>query len=198
MLAQHFGLPTRLLDWSSSLAVAGYFSVFNEKHFEVAGAVWLLNPGVLNQSLAGRPNRLIDVGLADDDDVERLAEAGFRGRPHTEHVVAVQPPQTNERLAQQRGAFTLHGGPIPLEDRPLNDKYLAKIEIPAGAKAVVAEELSNLGVSRTGLFPDLENLARVIKESIKYGIESGAWDDAVDANRADALAAIASRTKPQP
>lgn len=43
-LMQHYGLPTRLLDWSESLLTASFFAVFNHREHEHSGCVWVLNP----------------------------------------------------------------------------------------------------------------------------------------------------------
>jgi len=43
----------------------------------------------------------------------------------------------------------------------------------------VADAQGCLGVSRSALFPDIETLGKVIKESIKMGIDPGHWGDEV-------------------
>jgi hypothetical protein len=54
-------------------------------------------------------------------------------------------------------------------------EFLVKAVVPSVAKASIARDLSSLGISRTSLFPDIENLALVIRESIKRGIALHQW-----------------------
>lgn len=49
-LMQHYGLPTRLLDWSRSPLVALYFAVSDESQCDKDGCIWMLTPGKLNES----------------------------------------------------------------------------------------------------------------------------------------------------
>lgn len=178
-LMQHFGLPTRLLDWSRSLAVAGYFCVFNERYFDRSGAIWLLNPGLLNQYLGSQ--RTPSLALLDNPAVSNLAKMASEYSDYSDMVLSTLVPATHERLSQQRGVFTIHGGPQPLEDRPQSEKFLFKAIIPATAKEHIARDLACLGVSRTNLFPDIETLAKSIKETIRHGITLGYWGEETEA-----------------
>ena len=177
MLMQHFGLPTRLLDWTQSLSVASYFCVFNEKFFDRDGAIWLLDPVRLNGHHEKR--KTPTVALADDPIVSNLADGAMAAGDFLPEVQAVLPPVSNERIARQSGTFTIHGSPTPLEDGVNWSRHIFKIIIPAKAKPIIAEALSTLGVSRQKLFPDIETLSMVTKESIKRGIELGYWGDEV-------------------
>lgn len=160
---QHFGLPTRLLDWTASPLAALYFAVSDEPRPGPA-AVWALVPSELNHaSRHGQQATLVLTG----PEARPLLAAAFERGALVDEVLAVVGQDVDVRMTVQQGAFTIHGTDQPLEQRPGVERYLAKFVIPETAKERLAEELWFLGVRRSGLFPDLGNLAKDLASDLR-------------------------------
>ena len=67
-------------------------------------------------------------------------------------------------MLAQMSRFTLHSDPTPLEELG-TDKWLRRYMIPKNAKAKIHAQLSALGIRRSNLFPDLENLAGELRDA---------------------------------
>jgi hypothetical protein len=167
ILARHFGLPTRILDWSMSPLVALFFAV--EDHDEADGALWALNPGHLNYDMIGA-NRLM---IADDLEVRELVALAFEPNPavHLESLartegraLAVGTREIDPRVMVQQGAFTIHADERNLAERRTEGyPWLVGFRIHRAAKKPLREQLSRLGITRSALFPDLGSLAYDLK-----------------------------------
>jgi hypothetical protein len=154
-LMQHYGLPTRLLDWSGALLAAVYFAVAYDPQ-PGPGAVWVLLPSGLNKASCHTQECIYTLT---GPEAKPLVQAAFADGAVVDEVLAVYGRDTSLRMALQMGAFTIHGADTPLEERTGAHQYLAQLIIPEKAKATFAEELWVLGIRRSTLFPDLANLA---------------------------------------
>lgn len=154
-LMQHHGVPTRLLDWSESFAVALFFALAHEPD---KPEIWVLNPYALNRITLGRDEVLdaadFDAGY-DEYFITRTEQ--FPG-----NVVACRPIRDVRRVAQQFSAFTLHREITSPLDK-LHPKVVRRFRIPAKAIDGALQFLDLAGVSDFALFPDLDGLARDLK-----------------------------------
>jgi len=164
-LMQHYGLPTRLLDWTESLLVAAYFAVNDP--IKTDGAIYALAPMVLN-ALAEIPY----VPMLSNVELYGRLHPAFRGTASEEDVLATLMPDVDQRMLIQQGVFTLHSSRTPLEKLPESDSFLRKAVIPVTSKERLAWQLRVCGVSQSKLFPDLGNLAEEIVQQQMNNMEN--------------------------
>lgn len=158
-LMQHYGLATRLLDWSESALVAAFFAAA-EGAIECDAAIWLLDPAGLNRSFGVFAIPLLSSPAVKDE------VGGAFSWPSSKRILAVHASQIDVRMAVQLSQFTIHGADFALDQHPHADQFLTKLVIPKDALQPFRHELSILGVRRSSLFPDLDNLARELGDLV--------------------------------
>ena len=169
-LMQHYGAPTRLLDWTDSALIGLYFAVREAgtgAHPKISrlpktdAAVWMMEPSSLNRQVTRNSIILLkESGKAEPYLPDKLSDKKLRKR----YPVAIDPPHIDIRLAVQRSHFTIHGTvPRGLERVARRKKSrfkLAKITIASSSVRDIHGELETCGISEMAVFPDLEGLSR--------------------------------------
>lgn len=163
-LMRHYGLPTRLLDWTASIFIAAYFATGESD--SSSAAIWALDTAAINLAATGKEQNLSMRG--DDAVVKSLLAMPFEERPTSEATVFVIAPQVDQRMLCQQASFTLHGTSTPLEAMPGAERFLLKFPIAAGCNASLKHGLTLLGIDKMNLFPDLGNLCSALA-SRRYG-----------------------------
>lgn len=162
-LMQHYGTPTRLLDWSENALVAIAFATQyrKEKDKDKDAVVWCLNPFCINEKARIIQGDEKIINICSHNAVASLYEKGGA------FPIAILGSYNSERIIAQKGVFTLFPmiDSFNMEDLPEAEEFLVKINIPAAHVDAIAKELYFIGVNELALFPEPESIS---KEIIRY------------------------------
>ncbi len=154
-IAQHYGLPTRLLDLTSNPLAALFFAVEKDKNQSKESAVFAVIGKKLEGQLFVYHDVLKDIKENKDPLDNNNTINGVR---------VIYPCHSTQRIKAQKGLFLFYGDPFKklenLYKENLDDKYKVDIEsvykypIPKGFRKTIKKELAQLGINHQTLFPD--------------------------------------------
>lgn len=170
-LAAHYGLPTRLLDWTANPLAALFFAASEspDDDGEVIAITpdWRLTFGSRRTGTAKLPQPpLSQRNPLVVKTIKYLFDLG--PRPDEALIIPLHPDLRSARMLQQGACFTLHmPGSTAINE---NGKNCRRLRVPAQNKDVLLDELRAAGVTWSTLFPDLDHLALHIREQWKLPV----------------------------
>jgi hypothetical protein len=155
-LQQHYGMPTRLLDWSINPLTAIFFALAEP---EQDGSFLMLGA----YQFAGK------TGIATEgrDEFQRAMSAIFQWNNEVEwpkEILPVRPRSFDLRIVAQKGYFTFHPAGKP-ELTAADNTSLKGFRIPKTSKEPLRRELDLLGIDEFTIFGDLDHLASRLKRA---------------------------------
>ena len=153
-LAQHFGLPTRLLDWTENPLVAAWFAVAGEREYKPKPPRRRLLPGVVHAI------RVNPAAIETSPD-----PFASRALP-----VILRVPSVAARVTAQHGLFSLHSDPTTAWDVDADSRVPhSAFEIPQSSKEAFRLALDQFGFNRQRLMVDLEGLCATLAWRYRNG-----------------------------
>ncbi|HRE40357.1 MAG TPA: FRG domain-containing protein [Ignavibacteria bacterium] len=165
-VAQHHGLPTRLLDWTYSPYVALHFATANVFKYDIEGVIWCVNYVRSNEFLPLKLKReLKEEGsnIFTPEMLEQVCKAlkDFKKLTRKKFVLFLEPPALDERIINQHALFSLMSDSKAIMDEWLikNPKLYFRIIIPPELKWEIRDKLDQVNITERVLFPGLDGLS---------------------------------------
>lgn len=170
-IMQHYGCPTRLLDFSYSFFVALFFAIENIEIGKCA-ALWAINYEWLREKYKNNTTEAIRNLLETDKNAKNKKTTNEILHYKIDYIIALNPFYMNERLVVQQGLFVL---PLNVnkpymenlkgmvsEDEKHNVK---KIKIVCDSEFIKEAylNLNKMNINNATLFPGIDGFAKFLK-----------------------------------
>jgi len=165
-LAQHHGLPTRLLDWSFSPYVALHFATVNRAEWNRDAMVWCVDcvkiknylPRKLQQVLKREDSDVLTVEMLDEVAPTLAALDGLSKKPF---LAFFEPPSLDDRIMNQAALLSVSSRADLSVSRWLyeHQQLFHRIVIPAKLKQEIRDKLDQANINERILFPGLDGLS---------------------------------------
>jgi len=170
--AQHFGVPTRFLDWSSNPLVALYFCCKNNP--DAHGTVWVLNWENYERITVPKQN----LSHTSKDRITCVKEL-LEEKSDLDYPIIYTPSYVDSRMSAQGSYFMVWGRKQDPLDKLILESIANSIElnkntclwqfsVPANNKKKILRSLDDIGINEKTLFPGLDGIGRYIENKFKF------------------------------
>lgn len=165
IMAQHYGIPTKLLDFTFSHMISLMFAV--EKSFNGCDScnaeVWFLNPTKLNLKYAKR------------DEILNLNDIKIETIENYSGPIAVKGRKLNSRINSQNGLFVCFQNECEELESLVDENILKCITIKGEYKKDILSSLYSVGMGYISIYPELESISKdiIMKNNINEYLKEG-------------------------
>ena len=184
--AQHYGVPTRFLDWSKNPLVALYFCCRDRNTED--GAIWLLHAPNYSRYISKKMGEQNDLGFKTP---HMVIQELIDGYSHYEFPILYTPYYVDARMSAQSSYFMIWGTQEkPLEEMMASDDlkmrlpdrsqgeqsygeheasaFMFRFHISKWDKQSMLHELDTVGINEKALFPGLDGIGRYIERTYRF------------------------------
>ena len=181
--AQHYGVPTRFLDWSRNPLVALYFACRDQQRED--GIVWLLH--ARNYERIPIANSISTIGKQRREIITEI----INGSTEYELPLLYTPYYVDSRMSAQRSYFMVWGSKRESFEKMFCDEkncmvlpenetggrtygiheqeaLLFRFLIHADRKQPLLRELDTVGINEKSLFPGLDGIGRYVERTYRF------------------------------
>ena len=167
-MAQQFGLPTRLLDWTYSPLVAAHFATEDQESYDRDGVIWCVQvdkmngqlPPALGEMLSAERGHIFTMEMMDRIGDGFDALGAISSNPF---ALFFEPASAVNRIANQYALFSLCSDPgVAINHLPGMEGCFRRIIIPAEVKLEIRDKLDYINISERMIYPGLDGICKWI------------------------------------
>ena len=170
-VGQHHGLPTRLVDWTTSPQVAVHFATAEKDHLDKDGVIWCVDvvgmcqllPPILIEILDKEYASLFSIEMLEH--LSKISDLDNLGKDSGAFMLFFEPPSLDSRIVNQGGIMSIlpDSNLIPSDFLKSHPNLYFRIIIPSYIKKEVRDKLDQANVNERMLFPGLDGLSQWLK-----------------------------------
>ena len=168
-LAQHHGLPTRLIDWSYSPLVAAHFATEEIENYNKDGIIWCVDYEAIVQQLPQELKILLDNSQSKLFSIDMLDKVAhnfndLRMLSSKPFVLFFEPSSIHNRIINQYALFSVMNDSKASLIDVLNkyEEHCFKIIIPKEIKLEIRDKLDYINISERMIYPGLDGICKWI------------------------------------